>query len=59
MAVWCLHQVGKGSDLSEYPALLEDQAVVHLYRNGSVKEITVAELTREVLEEAGASVGTD
>ncbi|MGD2122797.1 MAG: HEAT repeat domain-containing protein [Gemmatimonadota bacterium] len=57
MAVWCLREIGKGAALSEYPALLEDQAVVHIYRNRSVDETTVAALAQEVLEEAEASAG--
>ena len=57
MAVWCLRQVGKGAELADYPALLEDDGLVHLYRDGSVEEITVGRLTQEVLDEASASAG--
>ncbi len=57
MAVWCLRQVGEGAAMSEFPALLDDDGLVHLYRNGSVEETTVARLTQEVLEEASNSMG--
>ena len=57
MAVWCLRQVGKGAELADYPALLEDAGLVHLYRDRSVQEITVAQLTQEVLDEASTSAG--
>jgi len=55
MAVWCLRQVGKGAALADHPGLLEDDGVVHLYRDRAVEEITVARLTREVLDETSAS----
>ncbi len=57
MAVWCLRQVGKGPVLADHPGLFEDDGTVHLYRDRAVEEITVACLTREVLDETSSSVG--
>ena len=58
MAVWCLRQVGKGKSLAEYPALLDDEGSVQLYRNGALEETTVRRLTQEVLDEASEAAET-
>ena len=49
MAVWCLGEVGEVGTLKGRPDLLEDEGVVHLYRDRVVVETTVGGLTSEVL----------
>ena len=56
MAVWCLGEVGEAEVLAERPDLLDDQGLVHLYRNRMVEETTVGRLSAEVLERAAQSV---
>ncbi len=55
MAVWCLGEVGEAEALAGHPELLEDQGVVHLYRDRTLEETTVGALTREVLDRAAAN----
>ena len=50
MAVWCLGEVGEVGTLKGRPDLLEDEGVVHLYRDRVVVETTVGGLASEVLE---------
>lgn len=50
MAVWCLGGIGEASRLLEFPALRHDEASVVLYRNRCLETLSVAELTRRVLD---------
>jgi len=56
MAVWCLGQVGETEGLDGRPELLDDEGMVEVYGNRTLRRITVGQLTREVLavEAAGA-----
>lgn len=57
MAVWCLGEVGEARLIEGRPELLDDQGVVELYRNRSVKNTTVGRLTRAVLDSAAHELG--
>ena len=50
MAAWCLGEVGEARVLKGRPRLVEDQGVVHIYRNRLVEETTVGELARAALK---------
>ena len=50
MAAWCLGEVGESEALKGRTDLLEDQGVVHLYRNREVEETTVAQVVRAALK---------
>ncbi len=52
MAAWCLGEVGEAKTMEGRADLLEDQGVVHLYRNREVEETTVAQVV-------GAALKTD
>jgi hypothetical protein len=52
MAIWCLSQVGELDPVQSRPGLLEDDGTVHIYRDRFVEELTVGELTKEVLNTA-------
>lgn len=49
MAVYCLGEVGEGVTLQGRPDLLEDDGIVHLYRDRAVEETTVGQLAKEVV----------
>lgn len=50
MAAWCLGEVGEAKVMEDRGDLLEDQGMVHLYRNREVEETTVAQVVRAALQ---------